>query len=166
MKKGDISFQKIIVWPADYEPPPPCQLHPPRHARWHRCTPPHPQQSHHSPSPETYIITKIRSLDPSNITSNPYRYVSYYYSFYYYSVTNLSPVVILFLDHSCISICAIYVLVFVFALLLYLFLSRGPEGPPWGPKGPQGARRAPIWWPKATSPPQELERGSRSDPNF
>ena len=42
----------------------------------------------------------------------------------------------LFLDHNCISICAIYVLVFVFALLLYLFLSRGPGGPPGGPKGP------------------------------
>ena len=27
-----------------------------------------------------------------------------------------------------------------------------------GPQGPHlGAQRAPIWWPKATSPPQELE---------
>ena len=32
------------------------------------------------------------------------------------------------------------------------------EGIWWGPFGYQmGARRAPIWWPKATSPPQELE---------
>ena len=29
-----------------------------------------------------------------------------------------------------------------------------------------GALRAPDRWLKATSPPQELERGSRNDPNF
>ena len=28
------------------------------------------------------------------------------------------------------------------------------------------ARRAPSWWPKATSPPQELEGGTHSAPNF
>ena len=30
----------------------------------------------------------------------------------------------------------------------------------------QGVRRAPIWWRKATSPPQELEGGVHSTPNF
>ena len=30
----------------------------------------------------------------------------------------------------------------------------------------QGAQMTPIWWLKATSPPQELERGLRSDLNF
>ena len=66
------------------------------------------------------------------------KYVLYYS--YYYSITNLSLVVVfvlapymyLYLCYICISIC-------VCTLYLFVFV--------------QGAQRAPIWWPKATSPP-------------
>ena len=98
-----------------------------------------------------YTILQMYFTRPQNIKqttfkiiviSNPYRYVSYYsyysyyYYYYYYSITNLSSVVVFVLHPICICICAIYVLIFVYALYMYFYLSRGPAGPPGGPKGP------------------------------
>ena len=70
-----------------------------------------------------------------DLSSNPYSYVSYY-SYSYSYITILSSIVVFVLHHICICICAIYVLIFVFALYMYFYLSRGPAGPPGGPKGP------------------------------
>ena len=116
---------------------------------------------------------RVRGLSASgqyiqyqNLLSNPYRYVSYYsyysyyYSYYYYSITNLSLLSLFVLSLFVLSlfVLSLFVLsLFVFVLYMYLcyiWICICPGGL----KGPHlGARRAPIGWPKATSPPQELE---------
>ena len=73
-----------------------------------------------------------------------YRTQSKYVSYYSYYVTNLSSAVVFVLaPYMYLYLCYICICICICAIYIFLFV--------------HGARRAPIWWLKDTSPPQELE---------